>query len=177
MNEEAAPCPQIASQYNRAPVLTLWEAIVAERLGFDRDEALSLAKAVAGLNAAAKGRRLGIFKPSEQKPTAARKKARDEGFLVELCGRPVPTVNTDDGIRATRSGKAIDPGGVESYLERSFGEHLDAVRSAMVKLAKSYKPAELAGAAVRRSRALVRGHRIRDSPGGLTDRRIQYSNL
>ena len=36
---------------NRAPVLTLWAAVVAERLGFNPDEALSLGKAVAGLNA------------------------------------------------------------------------------------------------------------------------------
>ena len=34
---------------NRAPVLTLWAAVVAERLGFDEDEALSLGKALAGL--------------------------------------------------------------------------------------------------------------------------------
>jgi hypothetical protein len=27
---------------NRAPVLTLWATVVAERLGFDRDEALTL---------------------------------------------------------------------------------------------------------------------------------------
>jgi hypothetical protein len=27
---------------NRAPVLTLWAAIVAERLGFDKNEALTL---------------------------------------------------------------------------------------------------------------------------------------
>jgi len=27
---------------NRAPVLTLWAAVVAERLGFDREEALTL---------------------------------------------------------------------------------------------------------------------------------------
>ncbi|HZX22934.1 MAG TPA: hypothetical protein VFF18_05315 [Woeseiaceae bacterium] len=27
---------------NRAPVLTLWAAVVAERLGFERDEALTL---------------------------------------------------------------------------------------------------------------------------------------
>ena len=33
--------------------------MVAQRLGFDEDEALTLAKAVAGLNAQAKGRRLG----------------------------------------------------------------------------------------------------------------------
>ncbi len=33
---------------NRAPVLTLWAAVVAERLGFNHDEALSLGKALAG---------------------------------------------------------------------------------------------------------------------------------
>ena len=49
---------------NRAPVLTLWAAVVAERLGFKPDEALSLRKALAGLNAQSKGQRLGIFKPT-----------------------------------------------------------------------------------------------------------------
>ena len=44
-------------QINRAPVLTLWAAVVAKRLGFNRDEALSLGKALAGLNAQSKGRR------------------------------------------------------------------------------------------------------------------------
>lgn len=39
---------------NRAPVLTLWAAVVAERLGFDHDEALTLGKAVAGLTAQSK---------------------------------------------------------------------------------------------------------------------------
>ena len=34
---------------NRAPVLTLWAAVVAEFLGFEHDEALTLARAVAGL--------------------------------------------------------------------------------------------------------------------------------
>ena len=48
---------------NRAPVLTLWAAIVAQRLGFNKNEALTLGRAVAGLNAQTKGRRLGIFKP------------------------------------------------------------------------------------------------------------------
>jgi hypothetical protein len=33
---------------NRAPVLTLWPAVVAERLGFDWEEALTLGRAVAG---------------------------------------------------------------------------------------------------------------------------------
>ena len=51
---------------NRAPVLTLWAAVVAERMGFDRGAALSLGKALAGLNAQSKGRSLGIFKPDER---------------------------------------------------------------------------------------------------------------
>jgi len=33
---------------NRAPVLTLWAAVVAEVLGFEHDEALTLGRAVAG---------------------------------------------------------------------------------------------------------------------------------
>ncbi len=46
---------------NRASVLTLWAAVVAERLGFEPDTALSLGKALAGLNAQSKGRALGIY--------------------------------------------------------------------------------------------------------------------
>ena len=80
---------------NRAPVLTLWAAVVARRLGFDADEALTLAKAMAGLNAQAKGRRLGIFKPHEEKAKKAREKEPGERFLIEVCGRAVPATNTD----------------------------------------------------------------------------------
>src|ERR1700730_16068227 len=72
---------------NRAPVLTLWAAVVAKRLRFDEDEALSLGKALAGLNAQAKGRRLGIFKPHEEKPKKAREKERGEKFGIDLPGR------------------------------------------------------------------------------------------
>ena len=43
---------------NRAPVLTLWATVVAERLGFDRDAALTLGRAVAGSSAQMKGREL-----------------------------------------------------------------------------------------------------------------------
>ena len=81
---------------NRAPVLTLWAAVVAQRLGFKEDEALTLGKAVAGLNAQAKGRRPGVFKPHEEKAKKAREKERGERFWVEVLGRPVPATNTDD---------------------------------------------------------------------------------
>lgn len=132
---------------NRAPVLTLWAAVVAERLGFNRDEALSLGKAVAGLNAQAKGRRLGIFKPHEEKATKAREKKRGEEFWVEVCGRPVPAKNTKDGIRAVIGSSVIEPKAAQDYLESKFGEDLDAAQKAMTKLAKSYRPKELAAVA------------------------------
>src|SRR5579862_8898102 len=109
---------------NRAPVLTRWGAVVAERLGFDHDEALTLGKAVAGLNAQAKGRRLGIFKPHEEKVNKAREREPGETFLVEVCRRTVPTVITEDGIRATVTGKPTSPESVERYLEGKFGDDL-----------------------------------------------------
>jgi hypothetical protein len=82
---------------NRAPVLTLWAAVVARRLGFDKDEAFSLARAVAGLDAYAKGRRLGLFKPEEERPKKAREKEPGVKFWVELLGRAVPARNTGEG--------------------------------------------------------------------------------
>ena len=45
-------------------MLTLWATVVAERLGYHRDTALTLGKAVAGLNAHSKARRLGIIDES-----------------------------------------------------------------------------------------------------------------
>jgi len=129
---------------NRAPVMTLWAAVVAQRLGFAWDEALSLGKAVAGLNAQAKGRRLGIFKPHEEKPKAARERDRGEEFTIELCGRPVPATNTDEGIRAVSGRAVVDSESALHYLESKFADNLDSVRSAFTELAKAYKPKELA---------------------------------
>src|SRR5580704_17140355 len=125
---------------NRAPVLTLCAAVVAQRLGFDEDEALTLGKAVAGLNAQTKARRLGIFKPHEEKPKKAREKKRSEEFWIEVCGRPVPARNTEGGVRAVKGVQVIEPDEVRRYLEDKFGENLNAVRSAMQRLAKSVKP-------------------------------------
>src|SRR5215469_1518663 len=121
---------------NRAPVLTLWAAVVAQRLGFDEGEALTLGKAVAGLNAQAKGRRLGIFKPHEEKANQAREREPGERFLIAVLGWPVPATNTEDGIRAVRGRNPIDPDSVRRYLDDKFGDYLKAVRSVMQMLAK-----------------------------------------
>ena len=108
-----------------------------------------MGKAVAGLNAQSKGGRLGIFKPHEAKAKKAGEKERGERFWIEVLGRPVPATNTDDGIRAVRGSKPLDPDGVRRYLEDKFDDDLKAVRSAMQKLARAYKPQELAHAAYR----------------------------
>jgi hypothetical protein len=120
--------------------------VVAERLGFDRDAALTLGKSVAGLNAQAKGQRLGIFEKSKDQPAEAVSKARKpaEQFSVSILGRSVPAVQTPQGVRATAKGKPLDPGSVQRYLEQKFGQDLDDVQAAMEKLAKSYTPDELA---------------------------------
>ncbi len=130
---------------NRAPVLTMWAGIVAERLGYDREAALSLGKALAGLNAQSKGRRLGIYKPAERLDTAPPKKKRHgESFWIGLLGRPIPAVATARGIRAVERDRPIDPAGVERYLQGKFGEALQSVRRAMEELARSFEPEELA---------------------------------
>ena len=129
---------------NRAPVLTLWATTVAERLGYDQDEALSLGKAVAGLNAQSKGQRLGIFKPVPQEVKKARARKRGEEFFVEVCGRQVPAINTPDGVRAVIKNQPIEPKSVERYLESKFGESLGPARLAMRDLAKAFRPEQLA---------------------------------
>ncbi len=133
---------------NRAPVLTLWAAVVAEQMGYPAETALTLGKALAGLNAQSKGQRLGIYEPSEEKPKekpepGEKKPAQTEPQSVRLLGRPVPVVETERGLRAAVSDQAIDPHGVERYLQRKFGANLDAVRQAMQSLARSIDPQAL----------------------------------
>jgi hypothetical protein len=125
---------------NRAPVLTLWAAVVAERLGFDRDAALTLGKAVAGLNAQAKGRHLGIFKPRTGPHGGPPKKSGlGEEFWIDLCGRAIPAKQTVGGVRAVVKDDPIEPDAVQAYLERSFGDELASVRAAMERLARSFQ--------------------------------------
>ena len=128
---------------NRAPVLTLWGVVVAERLGYKKDEALTFGKAVAGLNAQSKGRRLGIYeeKKEEGKKEATKKEKPVE--FIELMGRGIPAVKTKDGLRAAIKGEEIKPESVEKYLQGKFGDDYDEARSAMEELAKTFTPKQL----------------------------------
>ncbi len=134
---------------NRAPVLTLWATIVAERLGFTHDEALTVGRAVAGLNAYSKGKALGIFKPTPKDVQARRaEKAKTTQVLhVELLHRAVPVVQTPEGLRALSKEKPIAPSIVEKYLTSKFKDALGPVSAAMAQLADSRGPEELAAGA------------------------------
>jgi len=130
---------------NRAPVLTLWASVVAERLGYAHDEALTLGQAVAGMNAAAKARSLGLARPREKPAVEKKAKAPRPGETVEilLCNRLVPAVQTRDGLRAMSKDKPAVPTSVQRYLEGKFGEALEDARAAMAALARSLSKEEL----------------------------------
>jgi hypothetical protein len=133
---------------NRAPVLTLWAAVVAERLGFDHAEALTLGRAVAGLNAHAKGVKLGIYEPAPATVKKQRKELeRGARLAVNLLNRAVPVGQTPDGLRALAKDKPIDPASVERYLASKFGISLEPVRQAMANLAAAMPTHELAAEA------------------------------
>jgi hypothetical protein len=138
--------PRRSVEVNRAPVLTLWAAVVAERLGYDREAALTLGKTVAGLNAQSKGRRLGIYgepEPPGERPKAAAE-ARARGDTIPLLGREVPVLATPEGLRAVAKDRPESPAAVERYLEQKFGDALAEVRAALTALARAYRPAQLA---------------------------------
>jgi hypothetical protein len=136
---------------NRAPVLTLWGAVVAERLGYDPQEALTLGRSVAGLNAQSKGRRLGIYEEPKEEEGENKAPPREPENLtyVEVLGRKVPAVKTEKGIRAVENGKPIHPESVQRYLEGKFKNDYNSVRAAMQELAGSYDTDELSKKAFR----------------------------
>ena len=132
---------------NRAPVLTLWAAVVAERLGHDPDAAITLGRAVAGSSARAKARAIGLDEGEREEGThdGAKGPGRRAGPVrtVHLLGRDVPVAEAKGGVRALDGGEPASPRPVRAYVEHAFGEHLPAVRRAMERLAASLDPAEL----------------------------------
>jgi hypothetical protein len=133
---------------SRGPVLTLWASVVARRLGFGRDEALTLGRAVASLQNYGKD-----VSPLLVTPTPRAIKARQRGLKrnkrveVDLMQRAVPIVRTRAGLRALDRDRLIAPDSVEQYLDIKFGDALKLVRNAMKRLARSMSAPEIAAQA------------------------------
>ena len=84
---------------NRAPVLTLWATVVAERLGYPPETALTLGRFVAGSSARAKARRLGISddKQDAEERYAQAAELKPTRQAVRLLGRDIPVLDAADG--------------------------------------------------------------------------------
>jgi len=134
---------------NRAPVLTLWVTVVAQRQGFSRPEALSFGKFVSAMFARSKGRALGLFKEkhdTEEERKERKQMDQDLGVQhVQGFGRmKIPTLMKDGNRLAVIQGQTQDPAYVEDYLHRSFGdEQLHAAQEAMQELAASWSLEEI----------------------------------
>ena len=72
---------------NRAPVLTLWAAVVAQRLGFERDEGLTLGRAVAvgGVQDRDSGWQAGLGARGQRDLGLIELLAREEGMTHRPC--------------------------------------------------------------------------------------------
>ena len=114
-----------AIRIHRAPVFALWGTVIAERLGYNRDTALTLGHALAGLNDV----------PHAEAPTGVTE--------VELLGRMIPAVETPEGLRALIEKTPCSPALAERYFKNMFGDTLDEVRAGMERLARAYAPSEL----------------------------------
>jgi len=96
--------------------LTLWAAVVGEVLGFEHDEALTLERAVAGLNAYSKGVSLGLFQPTPKEvQEQGRKMRKEETVTIALLPRAVPAKHTAEGLRALTGDSPIRPESVQRY--------------------------------------------------------------
>ncbi|MGC9529448.1 MAG: hypothetical protein ACP5G2_02350 [Candidatus Bipolaricaulaceae bacterium] len=130
---------------NRAPFLALWAKVVARRLGFTEQEALTLGKAISGLTAQAKGRKLGIYqaRPAGERAQTAAKREEQGVDWLEFMGRLVPILRDESGIRAVSGTSPIDPAGVQRYLQAKFKEHLPLVEEKLTELARAFPPEQL----------------------------------
>ena len=129
---------------NRAPVLTLWAAVVAERLGFDRDDRADAGAGRGGPQRLRQGRVAGHRRAPARAGARARRPAGEgERLHVDLLGRAVPVVRTPDGLRAVNKGKPGNPARIEKYLAGKFRDRLADARAAMAELAAACEPADL----------------------------------
>ena len=124
---------------NRAPVLTLWVTLVAEREGFTREESLSYGKFVAARFAQSKGQSLGILE--KKSPTSNDAAEEEEAEYVVAFGRQeIPIRRDDKGNRlAILNGLTVKPSSVDYYFKQKFGGKLTETEDVMKQLVNSFE--------------------------------------
>jgi hypothetical protein len=91
--------------------MTLWAAVVAERLEYSRAEALTLGRAVTGLNAYSKAKAIGLIPTIEKEPTEKkpRPKPTRRPAVVGLLGRQVPVIKDEGRAARDLEGRGVRP--------------------------------------------------------------------
>jgi hypothetical protein len=144
--EVVGTAPVLPVKVNRAPVLTLWATVVAERLGYPTDTALTLGRAVCGSSARVKARSIGIIDEAQEAAERADLAAQIKpgATIVRLLGTDIPVLAATDGtLRAADKGKPASARSVAAYVSKAFGDRLAEARAAMEALAASLPPEEL----------------------------------
>ncbi|GLB33886.1 hypothetical protein LshimejAT787_0107700 [Lyophyllum shimeji] len=150
---------------NRAPLMMAWATVVAERLGFRREEALSIASVYTEMNAVMKGVSLGIYESGKERGMEAVKGGSQS--YIELMGRRyvhcmnfsvtypfstsermwllrIPLYQTQtQQWRALSNGSPVKPSTAFSYISRAFRQTTPWIVGALKLLADSFSPEEL----------------------------------
>ncbi|KII95106.1 hypothetical protein PLICRDRAFT_48075 [Plicaturopsis crispa FD-325 SS-3] len=126
---------------NRAPLMSAWATVVAERMGFQREEALSIASVYTEMNAISKGVSLGIYKEDK-------KKNRDAPLggtqpYVDIMGRRSLYQTQNSQWRALADDAPAQPSTAFSYISRALRQTTPHIVGALRLLAASYPPGEL----------------------------------
>ena len=121
---------------NRAPVLTLWAAVLAH-LGpahLPWLSALTVGKAIAGMLAQSRGRAIGIYEPQSDRGHKRQKtpeeKAREE-HDVQVLGIKVHMARLNEHVVATISNKPVNASQCDRYIHQHFGANRPRVIAAM----------------------------------------------
>lgn len=144
---------------NRAPVLTLWGAIVSHREGQCREppvtweEALTYGKAVANLCARTKGTKLGLMEANRNNQSEpyqqSLKKHKSNFGAVKVFGTSLEVSTVNGRLYGVEDGHPVSPSRVLSYLENSFGANLPRVKQALEAVAVQFPPEDLSAQAFR----------------------------
>ncbi|KLO08268.1 hypothetical protein SCHPADRAFT_916979 [Schizopora paradoxa] len=127
---------------NRAPAMTAWATVVAERLGFKREEALSIASAYTEMNAISKGVSLGIFEKGRADGVELAK-GESQPYVDFMGRRPLYTSQPSGQWRALVKSEPVSPAAAFAYMTNAFRQTLPYVMGALRLLAGTFSPAWL----------------------------------
>ncbi|KAF8591593.1 hypothetical protein K439DRAFT_1380652, partial [Ramaria rubella] len=127
---------------NRAPIMTAWATVVAERMGFKREEALSIASVYTEVNATSKGVKLG--KLEERNLNGLEASEGGGQPYINFMGRRLPVFSTQSSQwRALLKGEPVSPSSAFKYITSSLRQTTGHIMGAMRLLAETYTPKEL----------------------------------